>query len=84
MAHRPEPGKNTVATMAGRAKLAGVERMGSYGARFLILKALGERGERCGSVPNHKRGRRGGFRKGSRWCQERPAGARETGTPGHD
>jgi len=34
-----ELGKNTVATMAGRRKLAGVKWMGSYGAQFSIPKA---------------------------------------------
>ena len=67
--------------MAGRLKLAGDEVLRAW---FSIPKALGERGEQCESVPNHKRGRGGGFREGSRWRHEHPVGARGTGTPGHD
>ena len=53
-------------------KLAGVERRRCYGARFSIPIELGERGERCESIPPHKRGRGGGFREGSRRRHKRP------------
>jgi hypothetical protein len=51
-----------------------------HGFRF---QKHSERGERCESVPNYKRGRGGGFRGGSRWRHERPVGARGENSRGH-
>ena len=59
------------------------KRMGNYGARFLIPKALGERGERCESVPSHKHDRGSGRRAGPRRRHGRLLGARGEGSRGH-